>query len=345
MAACRQDADNLRDKIIDGHSHTGISIKAFACMEYPYAQSIEGMYYRQLASGVDVNIVFPLSGSLHFDPVYFQQGIMRPARKPLSPAPYQIENTMLMREIFEFFPEFQHRFIPFVSVDPARKTEEQLAFLLELERDFPIYGIKICSVECQSVITSLLHEGSVFLEYAKERNIPFLFHTTIDPLESYSNASLCLSIIEKHPEIRFCLAHCIGFHREYLRAADALPNVWVDTSALTIQVQCAQENSRIIAGNDERFPGDYTDHCKILLALCEEFQDTIIWGSDSPGYTCICHRKQGKDSNISLRLKAHYSDEKAALDFLPPDLKMKACNTNTLRFIFGNQQNLTGDLM
>jgi len=343
VAPRRLNAVDLRHKVIDCHSHIGISLKAFLCTEYPYAQSLEGLYYQQLSAGVDVNIVFPLSADLRFDPAWFARGTMRPASRPLSPLPYQVENTMVMREIFVFLPEIQHRFIPFLCVDPARETRQQLGFLRELERDFPVYGIKISAVQCQSVITSLLREGSVFLGYARERNIPFLLHTTVDPSEDYSQARLCFTVIEEHPEIRFCLAHCIGFHREYLHAADALPNVWVDTSALTIQVQCARENNQIIAAPDQRFRADYDDHRKVLLALAEEFPNTIVWGSDSPAYTYICQRKQGEHSTMDFRLKAQYSDEKDALDALPTDLRMKVSNTNTLRFLFGDLQAAPGD--
>ncbi|HEX2923733.1 MAG TPA: amidohydrolase family protein [Chloroflexota bacterium] len=343
MAARHVSANDLQGKVIDGHSHVGISLKSYAYMEYPYAQSLEDMHYRQMAAGVDVNVIFPLSAGLYFDPAGFAQGVMRPAGKPLSPVPYQVENTMMMREIFVYFPEFQKRFVPFVCVDPARETEKQLAFLLELERDYPIYGIKISAVECQSQITSLLDRGLGFVEFARERNIPFLLHTTADPLETYSRADLCFEVIEKNPDIRFCLAHCIGFHRDHLYRASALPNVWVDTSAFTIQVQCARENNRIIPKANLRFPADYGDHKKVLLALCEEFPETIIWGTDSPAYTYICQRKQGEGATIDFRLKAHYTDEKAALDSLPADLRNKICNTNTLRFLFGEPQAVKGD--
>jgi len=327
--------DALRGKIIDCHSHVGLNLKSYACREYPYAQTIEGLYYRQRAAGVEVNIVFPASGSLFFDPAGFKKGEMRPAANPLSPAPYALENEMMMLEIFEFNPEHKERFIPFVMADPGREVEKQVALLKELETRFPIYGIKISPVDCQSRITSLLDVGRPLLDYAEERDLPFLLHTTVDPAEDYSHASLCFEVIEKNPALRFCLAHCIGFHAGYLRKASAMPNVWVDTAALAIQVQCARENHRIIAPSKERFEGDYTDHTKIMRALMTQYPDTILWGTDSPWYTFICRRKQGEGSYLPFRLKARYEDEKAALDALPEDLRMKACNTNTLRFLFG----------
>jgi len=335
MAEKHVTADALRGKVIDCHSHVGLSLKAYACREYPYAQTIEGLYYRQRAAEVDVSIVFPASNTLFFDPACFEKGEMRPAKNPLSPAPYALENEMMMLELFEFAPEHQSRFIPFIMADPGRAVDEQVRRLRELERRFPVYGIKISPVACQSKITSLLDAGKPLLDYAAERNIPFLFHATADPLEEYSHAALCFQVIEKNPHLRFCLAHCLGFHEGFLRKANDMPNVWVDTAALKIQVQCARENNRIIAPEKERFEGDYSDHTKILNALMAENPDTILWGTDSPWYTFICRRKQGENSYLQFRLKARYEDEKAALDALPDNLRIKACNTNTLKFLFG----------
>jgi predicted TIM-barrel fold metal-dependent hydrolase len=326
---------DLKDKIIDCHSHIGIALKPYACREYPYAQTIEGLYYRQKSAGVDVNVVFPASASLFFDPAYFKTGEMRPAKNPLSPFPFAIENEMLMLDVFEFNPEHKDRFITFVSVDPEREVNGQLDTLRELEERFPIYGIKISPVECQSKITSLLDEGKPFLDYAAESNIPFLLHTTSDPLEEYSYAGMTFKVIDRNPHLRFCLAHCIGFDREFLERADALSNVWVDTSALKIQVQCAYEGHPAMASAQDRLEGDYSDHIKIMGSLMEQYPDTIIWGSDSPWYAFTSRRKQGEDQYLTFHLKGRYEEEKAALDSLSEGLRMKACNANTLKFLFG----------
>ena len=105
-------ARDLQDKIIDCHSHIGISLKAFSCMEYPYAQSLEGLYYRQKAAGVDVNIVFPLSASLFFDPACFTSGELRPAEHPLSETPYKVENEMVCGlSNGDFHPYYSQRLV------------------------------------------------------------------------------------------------------------------------------------------------------------------------------------------------------------------------------------------
>jgi hypothetical protein len=100
-------------------------------------------------------------------------------------------------------------------------------------------------------------------------------------------------------------------------------------------VQCARENNRIIAPENERFDADYRDHTAVLQALTQRYPETMLWGSDSPWYTFICRRKQGEGSYLEFRLKASYEDEKAALDALDAETRVTAANTNTLKFLFG----------
>lgn len=64
MESIRIDHKTFAGKIIDIHSHVGVSIKAYASMEYPYAATLEGIYYRQKAAGIDVNVVFPYTADL-----------------------------------------------------------------------------------------------------------------------------------------------------------------------------------------------------------------------------------------------------------------------------------------
>ena len=329
--------EDLADKVIDCHAHVGVCLKAWAAGEYPYCQSIEGLYYRQLAAGVDAAIVFPHSPDLFFDLAASVEGRLVAAGRPLSPAPYVAENQMLMREVFRFCPEYQSRFMPFVSVDPGRMVDEQIAALEELENEYPIYGIKIVPVLCQTPITALLHEGRAFMEFARQRNLPFLFHTCVDPKETYSHARMAFEVIDSAPDIRFCLAHCISFHRGFLDRAGAAENVWVDTSALTIQVRLVAEKIPIVAAEADRFEADYADHCGVMRSLAEAYPDTILWGTDSPFYTYIARRKQGEgaDSFQEFRLKANYEDEKDALDALSAELRKVVSNINTLRFLFG----------
>lgn len=327
--------DDLRNRIIDAHAHLGMTLKGYANVEYPYAQTLEGLYYRQLAGGVDVTVVFPFSPDLYFDRKQLVKGHLVPAENPLSPAPYAVENRLLMSEVFQFCPEHASRFIPFVSVDPARAIQAQLDALTELAVEFPIYGIKISPILCQSRAIELLGKGQPLMTFARDRDLPILFHTTADPRETFSQPADLFQIIEAYPDLRFCLAHCIGFHRAFLERAAATPNVWVDSSAMTIQVRLAQADNIIMAPPETRFPADYTRPERVMESLCRAFPETMIWGSDSPAYTYICNREQASGVVEEFRLKATYEDEKFVLDQLPEDLRQKAGNRNTVQWLFG----------
>jgi predicted TIM-barrel fold metal-dependent hydrolase len=327
---------DLAGRTIDIHSHLGLSVKAYAACEYPYCQSIEDLCYRQRANGVDAGVVFPFAPDMAFDlRALVSEGRVVRSGAAASPVPYQAENRMVFAEVHRFHPEWQTRFLPFVSVDPGRCVPEQLASLEELAGEHPVYGIKISPVFCQSPLSCLLGEGAAFLEFAARLDLPLLLHVTVDPTEEYSQVSEAFRIVERHPELRFCLAHCVGLSREYLERADAAANVWVDTSALKIQVQAAFEGMAFMAPPAQRFDWDYSDHRQVMCRLLEAFPRTIVWGSDSPAYTYIVHRRQGADSWLDAQLKGSYEDEKAALDALPPDHRLRACSTNSLAFLFG----------
>ena len=326
---------DLAGKVIDAHAHAGINIKAFAETGFPYCSSIEDLFYRQTANGVDCSVVFPITPELFFDiPVYAQTGKLVPAAQPLSPAPYVQENRMILRDVFRFCPEKASHFLPFLSVDPGRLVLEQMASLRELEQEFPIYGLKINPVGCQTKVTKLLEEGEVFLEFVRERNLAIMFHVTTDPREGFSGADDTFKVLEKHPDLRCCLAHCIGFHRAHLERAHSMPNVWVDTSALKIQVQLAHENSPIMAGLADRLGSDYSNHLAVMKTLVERYPETIIWGSDAPYHSYITRRVQAEGYYFEFRLKGTYEEEKAALDALSPDERQRV-GLNALQFIFG----------
>lgn len=327
--------DELVGKTIDVHTHAGISIRVFAEGGFPSCSSIEDLYYRQVCNGVDYSVVFPRAPELFFDILHYATtGELVPATQPISKAPYAHENKMLLFEIFRYCPERANHFLPFVSVDPGRKVKEQLAALDELEEQFPIYGIKIAPVACQTSVLKLIQEGETFLDRAQARNWPILFHVTVDPGEKFSGAKETFRVIEKHPEIRYCLAHCIGLHRGYLDRADAMPNVWVDTSALKIQVQLADENSSVMAPPGERLDCDCSDHLKVMQALVQHYPRTIVWGSDAPAHSYISRRLQAEGYYRDFRLKGTYEEEKAAWDVLS-DQEREQLGSNALQFIFG----------
>jgi predicted TIM-barrel fold metal-dependent hydrolase len=325
----------LAGRTIDCHSHAGVWLKAYACGEYPYAQSIEGLYYRQRAGGVDVNVVFPCSADLHFDLAALRRGEMVPARDPVSALPYAAENALLLREVFEICPEIASRFMPFVSADPVRAVAAQVESLRALAARYPVYGIKINPVGCQSPVSRLLHEGAALLDFAEARDLPLLFHVTTLRGEEYSQAVDAFAIAESRPGLRFCLAHCLQFDRELLRRADQAPNIWVDTAAIKIQVDLVRQEMGRGLRREKLWDADYCDHLAVFSALCEALPQTMIWGTDSPAYSFICRRKDGEGAHREFALRGTYEDEVRALDSLGAALRARVGSDNAREFIFG----------
>jgi predicted TIM-barrel fold metal-dependent hydrolase len=335
VAGKRLTRADLAGKTIDGHSHVGVSIKAYALGEYPYAQTIEGLYHQQIAGGVDANVVFPFTADLHFEPTLLPAGQMTSAATPLSPVPYGTENELLLREVYDYCPELAARFLPFVSIDPGREAQPQRRMLESLLDRCPVYGIKVNPVACQSKAAELLGTSATLLDLAEERGLPLLFHVTTLPGEEYSQAADVFRIIDARPRLRFCLAHCLLFHREFLRLADQAPNVWVDTAAMKIQVELMRGLIGTAVPAADFLDADYSDFRAVMRTLCGQFPETMIWGSDSPAYSWICRRKPGDGVYQQFRLKGTYTDEVEALRCLPPGLRARVGGGNALDFIFG----------
>jgi predicted TIM-barrel fold metal-dependent hydrolase len=322
--------ENLAGKVIDAHSHIGLALREAAQINFPYCSSAEDLAYRHKANGVDFGVVFPISPALHYDlPTLIETGELQPAARPISRVPYERENRLLLTDVYRFCPEHSHRFLPFISVDPGRLIEEQIASLEELEQEFPIYGVKIHPLMARSKALTLLDVGAPLLAFFAARNWPLLFHATVDPTDPYSQAADILQVAERHPELRFCLAHCIGCHRESLERAAALPNAYVDTAALKIQVELFRA---------EKSPAmldlDYSDYKRVFQELVERYPTTMLWASDSPYHSYITRRLQGEGVYREFRLKGTYEEEKAALDALSPAQRAQV-SENTVRFLFG----------
>jgi predicted TIM-barrel fold metal-dependent hydrolase len=332
--------EDLSGKTIDIHTHIGIQIREAAQISFPYCSSAEDLAYRARANSVDLMVVFPISPAFYFDlETHIRTGRLEPAAKPVSAAPYERENRLLLTDVFHFCPEHSSRFLPFVSVDPGRNVPEQIAVLRGLEREFPIYGVKILPILCQSKVIELLSTGEAFFDFFAERDWPVLLHASTDPTDEYSSATDVFRVIERHPELRYCLAHSLGFDRELLERADALPNVWVDTAALKIITELVHTDPT--QPTPTMLDLDYSDYTKVMQELVTRFPNTILWGSDSPYHSYITRRLQGEGVYRDFRLKGTYEDEKAALDGLTSDQRERISN-NAVALLFGSPEEQHG---
>lgn len=322
--------EDLVGKVIDAHSHIGIGLREAAQVNFPYCSCAEDLAYRQKANGVDFGVVFPISPAFYYDlATIVETGELRAAAHPISSVPYERENRLVLTDVYRFCPEHSSRFLPFISVDPGRLIDEQIASLEELEQEFPIYGVKIHPLMAQSKALALLDVGAPLLAFFAERNWPVLFHASTDPTDPFSLAADILFVAERHPELRFCLAHCVGCDRAALEWADALPNAYVDTAALKIQVDLFRA---------EKTPAmldiAYDDHMAVFRELVERYPTTMLWATDSPFHSYITRRHQGEGVYREFRLKGTYEQEKEALDALSFAQRAQV-NENTVRFLFG----------
>ena len=153
--------EDLVGKVIDAHSHIGIALREAAQINFPYCSSAEDLAYRHKANGVDFGVVFPISPAFYYDlPTIIETGELMPAARPISRVPYERENRLLLTDVYRFCPEHSHRFLPFISVDPGRLIDEQIASVRELEQEFAIYGVKIHPLMAQSKALALLDVGA-----------------------------------------------------------------------------------------------------------------------------------------------------------------------------------------
>jgi len=335
--AARLARRDLAGRTIDVHAHLGVSLKAYALGEYPYAATAEGLAALQSADGVDASVVFPFTADLFFDPERLRAGECVPAARPASPAPYAAGNALLLREVHDFCPELAGRFLPFVSFDPGREVPGQLRALSELAARYPVYGVKVNGVLCQSRLDGLLGAGRPLMDWAAGQGLPVLLHVSA-LADEYSHVEQAFRLVEARPETRFCLAHGLLFHRRHLERAAALSNCWVDTAAMKIQVELVGElAARGEIPRGELLDADFSDHLDVMRRLCAMLPGKVAWGSDAPAYAYICRRKQGEGRFQDFSYKATFADEVAALECLDPELRPGVGGGNALDFIFGRE--------
>ncbi|MCF7838233.1 MAG: amidohydrolase [Candidatus Marinimicrobia bacterium] len=318
MQPPRHTPASLAGKVIDAHGHIGIHSGFYAAGGYPYCQSVEGLYYRQRAAGVDVNVVFPFGSH------------------PSGAFPYELDNRRLLKEVYEFCPEYAERFLPFLCLDPGGQVPEQLAAARALIQAQAVYGIKINPVDCRSPIRRLgTGAGRAVLELAVEFDLPLVIHAVPQGVDEYSTAEDILDIAAAEPRVRFCLAHALLFHLDLLDQANRLANVWVDTAAIKIQMELTQQLIRNQTLRGRRLMDlDWHDPRAGIRQLAEAYPDLIIWGTDSPAYTFITRRQQGNDQWFDFRLKGSYEAEVDALMAQDTATIRRLANTNPLNWLF-----------
>ena len=295
--------------------------------ELPYCQDLPTLLSEGNAQGVERWVVFPMVSNLTMDLPALREGKVVSTDR-LERVPYAYENRHLLWEIQETSREAAERTYPLMIADPAREPEAQAKALRSLSNTYRFYGLKFQTTILQTPILSLLNEGQVLLDLARDLDLAVLIHTSVHRDDPYAQVGDVLDIVEKVPDIRFCLAHSLRFDGEAMERLAALPNAWFDCSALRVHCQLAVENSPVVASPEIRFQSDYTRPERVLRDLAEAYPDRLLWGSDAPYYSFVGETEFG-----TFRLKSTYADEAACAHALPVALREKVTRENTLRWL------------
>lgn len=315
------------EEIIDVHTHVGVELYRYVRDEYPYCQDLRTLFTHADRTGVTRCVVFPCVSYQAMDLVQLRESKVVLDER-LDTVPYGRENRRLLKEIYEYFPDLASRTIPFLNLDPNRKVNEQIALLRNLREEFPFHGLKIQPFAIQSPIRSLLGEGSPFLAFAREHDLPFIIHSSIDEGDRFSQCADILAVAEANLDLRFCLAHSCRFHRPSLDRVAALPNTWFDCSAHGIHCQLAATDHPVVAKRQERFEADYHDPGRVLNDLARSYPGKMMWGSDSPA-----HSYASSFGGVSLSLWSSYDLETSYLREVDSDLRAQIARQNARAFL------------
>lgn len=322
-------------RLLDVHTHVGISPHLFLSHSFPNCQGLRDAHEQNVRAGISHAVVFPMCESLWYHMPSLQKGHVRPGGG-IGAAPFAFENEQLLRQVHRMFPEYRNEFIPFAMVDTLRETKKQVAVLEKLIDEFPFYGLKVHPRSTAAAITTLGKEGRPLLDFATAHDLPILVHAAFpespDPL---SRVGPLFDLARAHPRIRFCAAHFGGFNRRVLEEADLLDNVWIDAAALVIGCECVRRKIRIYDCGPGKIPADYKDPPSVFAAIARRHPDTFMWGSDNPFHTWVSEARLPTGRVIKCRLWSTLEQEVALLRDVKGALRRKVAVENALRFLEG----------
>jgi predicted TIM-barrel fold metal-dependent hydrolase len=315
--------------LIDCHNHLGADLLFYLHGDFPYAQQLVQMQGESLPLGVTHWIVFPFVSYAAMDVTGFRSGEVRTGTgTALEKVPYAFENRRLLEECQRLFPDEGKRTIPFIMVDPMRHTDAQARELEKLRTEFSFHGIKIQSTIIQSDIKSLLREGSVFVDLARQWDVPFIIHSSVAKSDLWAQAHDILDVAEANPDVRFCLAHSCRFDKECLDRVQELPNTWFDNSAHCIHCDGVVQELPYVAPKERRFDSDYSDPARVIADLAAAYPNKFMWGSDSPFYSYAA-----EINGQVVRLISTYEKEVTALMKSGPAVVERIASTNTRAYL------------
>ena len=292
--------------LYDVHTHIGMDPAFYLRRWWPYAANVRELIGHMNTHGIQHAVCFPFTLPSAFDPYAFADRNtveLLPGRFP-----FDRENELLRVEIGRLDPT--RRLLQFGMFDPGREVGKQVRSLDKLVGT--IAGLKTQTTILRSPIRALLDEGRDLMEFAQQHDLPVLFHTAVNPTDTWAQARDCLDVAEAFPRVRFNLAHSLRFDRECLRRAAAMPNVWLDCSAHLVHCKLALKDAPAVAPRERRVDADYAKPAAVLAEIYEIMGRRYLWGSDFP-YMSWC--------DDSMAAVYSYRQEAEVLQALPTNVR------------------------
>jgi hypothetical protein len=218
---------SVPEMTIDAHSHVGVELYRYLRDEYPYCQDLRTLFTHADRTGVSHCIVFPCVSYQAMDLVQLRDSkVVLEGR--LDSVPYGRENRRFLKECLRLLSLAPTADDSLRQCGPAAQGARAARATAAVACGIPFLRFENPAVRDPGAHPLAADPGSAFLNFAREHDLPFIIHSSIDAGDRYSQCADILHVAEHNPDLRFCLAHSCRFHRPSLERVAALPNTWFD---------------------------------------------------------------------------------------------------------------------
>lgn len=317
---------SLRGKLIDLHTHAGVSLNAFFDDKYPYCYSAIEISRNIRCIGFDAACVFPFPAFLCGDNLPIGDKEKAVLRELMEEVPYKkaTEKILLEKERFEL-----DNIMPFAMFSINYAIKEQIEFLEEVSSK--IYGLKYYPDADTKKISDLMNEGRPFIDYLLKHNMPLVIHASENAClfeSGYSNVMDAIELAKAIPGLRVAVAHMGHFSKKAMESvlSNRPDNFYYDVSPLLHICHIRTVNAGDV------YDIDYSDPEVVMKELLNLFPDKILWGSDMPfNFTCNLRNSEHNFEYEQFSIENNFN----ILKKMGAENMTRMCSENTLDFLFG----------
>ena len=320
-------AKDLEHKMIDSHTHAGVSLSYFFDDKYPYCYNCCEISTSIKQAGFDVACVFPfpsfVCGRAFGDNALFQDELI----KMFETVPYRSSISRILTEIKRFNLT---NLLPFGMFSINYSVSEQIHYLDSIVDD--LYGLKYYPDADKRRIIDLKEDGAPFIEFLIKHDLPLVLHVSENACLyacGFSNVLEAIDLAETFPLLRICVAHMGHFSKTAIEKATnkKLDNLFFDVSPLLHICHIRTINK------GEVLPLNFGNPSHVLASLFKLMPDKLIWGSDLPfNFTCNLnndnHNFSWNEFSLQKNVNVLFEQE--------PELIAAICSRNTVNLLFGN---------